>query len=139
MHVKHVVLLLAVIAIGRSDNSTKVVSITQTGCSFLVRRRPGNWSFLYCNTPNDLALADWTSCIAKCCPKQANETISASPNSNTLTACQAKETSSLPFSLTSIIVFAVIAVIALAIFVCFCGIIIKLLKSLYQNRVMQEM
>lgn len=139
MHVKHVVLMLAVIVLVRGDNNTQVISITQSGCSFLVRSRPGNWSFLYCNTPNDLALANWTSCITKCCPNQANDTLSASPNSNTLNTCQAKDTNSLPFSLTSIIVFAVIAVIALAIFVCFCGIIMKLLKSLYQNRVMQEM
>lgn len=139
MHVKHFVLMLAVTVLVRGDNSTQVIPITQSGCSFLVRNRPGNWSFVYCNTPNDLALANWTSCIAKCCPNQLNDTLSASPSANTLNSCQAKDTSLLPFGLTTIIVFAVIAVIALSIFVCFCGIIMKLLKSLYQNRVMQEM
>lgn len=138
MHVKHLILMLAVIAVGRTENGTQVISISQTGCSFLVRSSPGNWSFLYCNTPNDLGLANWTSCITKCCPNQANDALSA-PNTNTLNTCKTKDIASLPFSLTSIIVFAVIAVIALAIFVCFCGIIIKLMKSLYQNRVTQEM
>lgn len=40
--------------------------------------------------------------------------------------------------MTTIIIFAVIAIIAFTIFLCFCGIIMRLLKSLYRNRVAQE-
>jgi hypothetical protein len=135
MHGSTFVIISIAISVAIAANGPQIITIDQAGCTFLVNNS-NNFTFIYCNTPNQLAQNNWTQCLAECCPKQSSEF--HTPSMSALTLCQIKKIDSQNISLTTIIIFAVIAVIALAIFICFCAIILKLLKSLYRNRVMQE-
>jgi hypothetical protein len=122
--------LLLAIACGKVDN----ISIPQAGCSFMVDSNSTGFNFQTCSTPTNAINSDWSQCIAECCPGQSASDL---PSLNALVSCKQRLSLSQSLSLTSIIVFTVLAIIVSTIFVCFCGIVIKLLKSMQRNRVGQ--
>lgn len=120
--------LLLAATLSKVDN----ISIPQSGCNFIVDSNSAGFNFQTCSTPTNPTSSDWYQCMGQCCPGQ-----SEAPSLSALLSCKQRKSTSQDISLTSIIVFAVLAIIASTIFMCFCGIVIKLLKSFQRYRVGQ--